>query len=132
MIIYIFKIIIKLIMMSSWFDPCSTLVRPQKPWTSPFYSSMNGSDLKTLLRDITVSLYGWKFQLLKYPSITQMQCNFHMSYFLSKLTFNLDGRVEIKAKTLCKLSQKLQWKSIIFPINLPRNDDVCFAKFFKI
>ena len=132
MILYIFKIIIKLIMMLSWFDPCSTLVRPQKPWTSFFYGLMNGPDLKTLLRDITVSLYGWKFQLLKYPSITQMQCNFHMSYFLSKLTFNLDGRMEIKAKTLCKLSQKLQWKSIIFPINLPRNDDVCFAKFFKI
>ena len=34
-----------------------------------------------------------------------MQCNFHMSYLLSKLTFNLDGRVEIRAKTLCKLSQ---------------------------
>ena len=32
----------------SWFDLGSTLVRPQKPWTSPFYGSMNGPDLKTL------------------------------------------------------------------------------------
>ena len=35
-------------MISSRLDPSSTLVRPQKPWTSPFYVSMNGSGLKTL------------------------------------------------------------------------------------
>ena len=50
MFLYIFKIIIKLIMMSSRFDPGSTSVRPQNPWTSPFYDSMNGPDLKTLPR----------------------------------------------------------------------------------
>ena len=42
-------LIIKLIMMSSRFDPGLTSVRPQKPWTSPFYGSINGLDLKTLL-----------------------------------------------------------------------------------
>ena len=35
-------------MTSSRFDPDSTSVRPQKPWTSPFYGSMNGPGLKTL------------------------------------------------------------------------------------
>ena len=34
--------------MSSRFNPGSTLVRPQKPWTSSFYGSMNGPGLKTL------------------------------------------------------------------------------------
>ena len=48
MFLYIFKIIIRLIMTSSRFDPGSTSVRPQKPWTSSFYGSMNGPDLKTL------------------------------------------------------------------------------------
>ena len=46
--LFIFKIIIKLIMTSSRFDPSSTSVRPQKPWTSLFYGSMNGPGLKTL------------------------------------------------------------------------------------
>ena len=50
MFIYIFKIIIKLIMTSSRFDLGSTPIRPQNPWTSPFYSSMNGSGLKTLMK----------------------------------------------------------------------------------
>ena len=36
-------------MMSSRFDSGSILVRPQKPWTSFFYSSMNGLGLKTLV-----------------------------------------------------------------------------------
>ena len=36
-------------MTSSRFDPGSTSVRPQKPWTSPFYGSMNGPGLKTLV-----------------------------------------------------------------------------------
>ena len=49
MFLYIFKIIIKLIMTSSRFDPRSTSVRPQKSWISPFYSSMNGSGLKTMI-----------------------------------------------------------------------------------
>ena len=49
MFLYIFKIIIKLIITSSRFDPSSTSVRPQNPWTSPFYGSMNGPGLKTLL-----------------------------------------------------------------------------------
>ena len=49
MFLYIFKIIIKLIMTSSRFDPGSTSIRPQKPWISPFYGSMNGSGLKTLI-----------------------------------------------------------------------------------
>ena len=49
MFLYIFKIIIKLIMTSSRFDPGSTSVRPQNPWTSPFYGSMNGPGLKTLM-----------------------------------------------------------------------------------
>ena len=48
MFLYIFKIIIKLIITSSQFDPGSTSVRPQNPWTSPFYGSMNGPGLKTL------------------------------------------------------------------------------------
>ena len=48
MFLYIFKIIIKLIITSSRFNPCSTSVRPQNPWTSPFYGSMNGPGLKTL------------------------------------------------------------------------------------
>ena len=50
MILYIFKIIIKLIMTSSQFDPSSTSIWPQKPWTSPFYGSMNGPSLKTLVK----------------------------------------------------------------------------------
>ena len=37
-------------MTSSRFDPGSTSVRPQKPWTSSFYGSMNSPSLKTLLR----------------------------------------------------------------------------------
>ena len=36
-------------MTSLRFDSSSTSVRPQKPWTSPFYGSMNGPNLKTLL-----------------------------------------------------------------------------------
>ena len=36
-------------MTSSQFNPGSTSVRPQKLWTSPFYGSMNGPDLKTLV-----------------------------------------------------------------------------------
>ena len=36
-------------MTSSRFDPGSTSVRPQKPWTSSFYGSMNGPGLKTLI-----------------------------------------------------------------------------------
>ena len=35
-------------MTPSQFDPGSTSVRHKKLWTSPFYSSMNGPDLKTL------------------------------------------------------------------------------------
>ena len=35
--------------MSSRFDPGSISVRPQKPWTCPFYGSMNGLSLKTLV-----------------------------------------------------------------------------------
>ena len=38
-------------MTSSRFDPGSTSVRPQKPWTSPFYGSMNGPGLKTLVAE---------------------------------------------------------------------------------
>ena len=49
MFLYIFKIIIKLIITSSRFDPGSTSARPQNPWTSPFYGSMNGPGLKTLV-----------------------------------------------------------------------------------
>ena len=37
-------------MTSSRFNPGSTSVRPQKPWTSSFYGSMNSPGLKTLLR----------------------------------------------------------------------------------
>ena len=55
MFLYIFKIIIKLIMTSSRFDPGSTSVRPQKPWTSSFYGSMNGPGLKTLPIMVAVS-----------------------------------------------------------------------------
>ena len=36
-------------MTSLRFDSSSTSVQPQKPWTSPFYGSMNGPNLKTLL-----------------------------------------------------------------------------------
>ena len=36
-------------MMSSRFDLGSTSIWPQKSWTSPFYGSMNGPNLKTLL-----------------------------------------------------------------------------------
>ena len=36
-------------MTSSRFDPGSTSVRRQKAWTYPFYASMNGPGLKTLL-----------------------------------------------------------------------------------
>ena len=36
-------------MTSPRFDPGSTSVRPRKPWTSPFYSSINGPSFKTLL-----------------------------------------------------------------------------------
>ena len=39
-------------MTSSRFDPGSTSVRPQKPWTSPFYGSMNGPGLKTLGKSV--------------------------------------------------------------------------------
>ena len=35
-------------MTSSRFDPDSTSVQPQKPWISPFYSSLNGLGFKTL------------------------------------------------------------------------------------
>ena len=35
------------------FDLGSTSIRLQKPWTSPFYGSMNGPSLKTLLPTIT-------------------------------------------------------------------------------
>ena len=35
--------------MSSWFDPDSTSIQPQKPWTFPFYGSINGPGLKTLV-----------------------------------------------------------------------------------
>ena len=35
-------------MMLSLFDPGSTLVRPQKPWTSFFYDSMNSLNFKTM------------------------------------------------------------------------------------
>ena len=35
------------------FDLGSTSIWPQKPWTSPFYGSMNGPSLKTLLPAIT-------------------------------------------------------------------------------
>ena len=37
-------------MTSSWFDLSSTVVRSQKPWTSPFYGSINGPSLKTLAK----------------------------------------------------------------------------------
>ena len=46
MFLYIFKIIIKLIITSSQFDPSLTSIQPQKPWTFLFYSSMNGPGLK--------------------------------------------------------------------------------------
>ena len=38
----------------SRFDPGLTSVRPQKPRTSPFYSSMNGPGLKTLVPSMYV------------------------------------------------------------------------------
>ena len=44
-------------MTSSRFDPGSTSVRPQKPWTSPFYGSMNGPGLKTLCIPTLFSIY---------------------------------------------------------------------------
>ena len=47
--LFLFLLIIKLIMTSLQFDPSSTSVRPQKPWTSLFYGSMNGPGLKTLV-----------------------------------------------------------------------------------
>ena len=49
MYLFIFKIIIKLIITSSRFNPGSTLVRPQKPLTSLFYGSLNGLCFKTLV-----------------------------------------------------------------------------------
>ena len=39
-------------MTSSRFDPGSTSVRPQKPWTFPFYSLINDPSLKILLNII--------------------------------------------------------------------------------
>ena len=44
-------------MASSQFDPDSTPVRPQKSWTSPIYSLMNGLGLKTLLKSIENQAY---------------------------------------------------------------------------
>ena len=37
-------------MTSSRFDLDLTSVQPQKPWTSPFYGSLNGSGFKTLIK----------------------------------------------------------------------------------
>ena len=49
-------------MTSSRFNPSSTLVRPQKSWTSPFYDSMNGPGLKTLMKMCCV-LFQWFLSL---------------------------------------------------------------------
>ena len=44
-------------MTSSRFDPGWTSIRPQKPWTSLIYGSMNGPGLKTLLITWHIILY---------------------------------------------------------------------------
>ena len=65
MFLYIFKIIIKLIITLSRFDPGSTSVRPQNPWTSPFYGSMNGPGLKTLIMNTRPELGPYIYIILK-------------------------------------------------------------------
>ena len=67
-------------MTSSRFDPGLTSVRPQKPWTSPFYGSMNGPGLKTLLKiELMVMLnyenycpYIWARWLIEIMKIEQL------------------------------------------------------------
>ena len=51
-------------MTSSRFDPGLTSVRPQNPWTSPFYGSMNGLGLKTL-PDKPNLISIWRTHLIK-------------------------------------------------------------------
>ena len=46
-------------MTSSRFDPGSTSIRPQKPWTSPFYGSMNGPGMKTLTEESQIGFQSW-------------------------------------------------------------------------
>ena len=50
-------------MTSLRFDPGSTSIRPQKPWTSPFYGSMNDPGLKTLFSSTATNalMVFWSF-----------------------------------------------------------------------
>ena len=59
-------------MTSSRFDPGSTSVRPQKPWTSPFYGSMNGPGLKTLIQHLK-SLKNLQFYEMPTELVLSMQ-----------------------------------------------------------
>ena len=67
-------------MTSSRFDPGSTSVRPQKPWTSPFYGSMNGPGLKTLLKECKT--YFSQFNFLQ-TTIADKTCDCKIILFLT-------------------------------------------------
>ena len=71
-------------MTSSRFNPGSTSVQPQKPRTSPFYGSMNGPGLKTLLPTrIALVFYSDDF--------------FPIRYYLSTIFFRL---VKVEVHTM--------------------------------
>ena len=89
-------------MTSSRFDPGSTSVRPQKPWTSPFYGSMNGPGLKTL-----VSGAGrWShFKSKFFPSCFIMEASKSISNGVAKyikISIIESGTIKVVAKTFLK------------------------------
>ena len=98
--LYIKIIIIKLIMKSSRFDSSSSSVRPQKLWTSPFYSSMNSPSLKTLLPVWLLDWVNrWKFSDL------QLLSNFVFDNYVGVVFWTLV--LLLKENRLCHLATKL-------------------------
>ena len=65
-------------MTSSRFDPGSTSVRPQNPWTSPFYGSINGPGLKTMTSITPAGTFSPFYLYVQYSQFLQFKFRSHL------------------------------------------------------
>ena len=65
-------------MTSSRLDPGSTSVRPQNPWTSPFYGSINGPGLKTMTSITPAGTFSPFYLYVQYSQFLQFKFRSHL------------------------------------------------------
>ena len=94
-------------MTSSRFDPGSTSVRPQNPWTSPFYGSINGPGLKTMQNRTLYICKIYYYRSIVISSIKYLKFSVHFPAFCWKIVGQVhcsrDPQILFSAKKTLKL-----------------------------